>query len=123
MDPRDPDRLYAATWDRHRTVAALMGGGPGSGVWMSGDGGETWKKLETGLPSGPLGKIGLAISPQRPDIVYATIEMIRREGGVWMSEDQGESGGRCPMRYREARAPITTRSCTPLLISSAGCTW
>jgi hypothetical protein len=43
MEPRNPDRLYAATWDRHRTVAAYMGGGPGSGVWKSEDGGETWK--------------------------------------------------------------------------------
>ena len=73
IDPRNPNRLYAATWDRHRTVAAYMGGGPGSGVWKSEDGGETWKQLETGLPGGPLGKIALAISPQKPDIVYATI--------------------------------------------------
>ncbi len=91
MDPRNPDRLYAATWDRHRTVAAYMGGGPGSGVWKTEDGGETWKQLRTGLPGGPLGKIGLAISPQKPDIVYAAIETIRAEGGVWMSEDRGES--------------------------------
>ena len=110
IDPRDPDRLYAATWDRHRTVAAYMGGGPGSGVWKSEDGGETWKRLETGLPGGPLGKIGLAISPQQPDIVYATIETIRTEGGVWMSEDRGESwrkmsdavsGGTGPHYYQE----------------------
>ncbi|MFO7894222.1 MAG: hypothetical protein R6U63_10840 [Longimicrobiales bacterium] len=91
IDPRNPDRLYAATWDRHRTVAAYMGGGPGSGVWKSEDGGETWDRLRTGLPGGPLGKIGLAISPQKPDIVYAAIETIRTEGGVWMSEDRGES--------------------------------
>jgi photosystem II stability/assembly factor-like uncharacterized protein len=91
IDPRNPDRLYAATWDRHRTVAAYMGGGPGSGVWKSEDGGETWKQLRTGLPGGSLGKIGLAISPQQPDIVYAAIETIRTEGGVWMSEDRGES--------------------------------
>lgn len=91
VDPRNPDRLYAATWDRHRTVAAFMGGGPGSGVWKSEDGGETWKRLRTGLPGGSLGKIGLAISPQNPDIVYAAIETIRTEGGVWMSEDRGES--------------------------------
>jgi photosystem II stability/assembly factor-like uncharacterized protein len=113
FDPRDPDRLYAATWDRHRTVAAYMGGGPGSGVWKSEDGGETWKRLETGLPGGSLGKIGLAVSPQKPDIVYAVIETIRREGGVWMSEDRGESwrkmsdamsGGTGPHYYQELYA-------------------
>ncbi|MDX1449969.1 MAG: glycosyl hydrolase, partial [Acidimicrobiia bacterium] len=110
IDPRDPDRIYAALWDRHRTVAALMGGGPGSGIWKSDDGGESWKQLRTGLPDGPLGKIGLAISPQQPDIVYATIETIRRDGGVWMSEDRGESwrmmsdavsGGTGPHYYQE----------------------
>ncbi len=110
IDPRNPDRIYAATWDRHRTVAALMGGGPGSGIWKSEDGGESWKRLSTGLPDGPLGKIALAVSPQQPDIVYATIETIRRDGGVWMSEDRGESwrkmsdavsGGTGPHYYQE----------------------
>ena len=51
IDPRNPDVLYAATWDRHRTVAAFMGGGPGSGIHKSVDGGETWKKLHKGLPN------------------------------------------------------------------------
>ncbi|MGK7312813.1 MAG: VPS10 domain-containing protein [Candidatus Longimicrobiales bacterium M2_2A_002] len=113
IDPRNPDRLYAATWDRHRTVAAYMGGGPGSGIWKSEDGGDTWERLRTGLPDGPLGKIGLALSPQRPDYVYAAIETIRTEGGVWMSEDRGESwrkmsdavaGGTGPHYYQELYA-------------------
>jgi photosystem II stability/assembly factor-like uncharacterized protein len=113
MDPRNPDRLYAATWDRHRTVAAYMGGGPGSGIWKSEDAGETWTKLRTGLPGSNLGKIGLAISPQTPDIVYAAIETDRTNGGVWMSEDRGESwrrmsdavaGGTGPHYYQELYA-------------------
>ncbi|MDX1494177.1 MAG: hypothetical protein R3253_08970, partial [Longimicrobiales bacterium] len=113
MDPRNPDRLYAATWDRHRTVAAYMGGGPGSGLWKSEDGGETWKELTTGLPTSNLGKTGLAISPQRPDIVYAAIETDRSTGGVYMSEDRGESwqrmsdavaGGTGPHYYQELYA-------------------
>ncbi|MDX1646780.1 MAG: hypothetical protein R3304_06535, partial [Longimicrobiales bacterium] len=113
IDPRDPDRLYAATWDRHRTVAAYMGGGPGSGLWKSEDGGETWRELTTGLPTSNLGKIGLAISPQQPDIVYAAIETDRSSGGVWMSEDRGESwrqmsdavaGGTGPHYYQELYA-------------------
>ena len=57
IDPRDPNRLYAATWDRHRTVAAYMGGGPGSAIHKSDDGGMTWTKLKTGLPKGTMGKI------------------------------------------------------------------
>ena len=113
MDPRDPDVLYAATWDRHRTVAAYLGGGPGSGLHKSTDGGETWTALTTGIPSSNLGKIGLAISPQRPDTVYAAIELDRRTGGVFMSADRGASwtkmsdavsGGTGPHYYQELYA-------------------
>lgn len=91
MDPRDPDTLYAATWQRHRSVAALMDGGPESGIHKSTDGGLTWRALKAGLPEEPMGKIGLAVSPQRPDVVYAAIELKRRTGGVWRSSDRGES--------------------------------
>ncbi|MGB5404945.1 WD40/YVTN/BNR-like repeat-containing protein [Robiginitalea sp.] len=91
MDPRDPQVLYAATWDRHRTVAALMGGGPGSGIHRSTDGGETWVKLTTGLPKSNMGKIGIAISPQQPDVLYAAIELDRKTGGVFRSADRGAS--------------------------------
>lgn len=91
IDPRNPQILYAATWDRHRTVAALMGGGPGSGIHKSTDGGETWEKLTQGLPNSNMGKIGLAISPQQPDVLYAAIELDRTTGGVYRSADQGAS--------------------------------
>ena len=91
IDPRNPDRLYAATWDRHRTVAAYMGGGPGSGLHRSTDGGETWERLEKGLPKSNMAKIGLAISPQQPDVLYAAIELNRRSGGIYKSIDRGSS--------------------------------
>ena len=91
IDPRDPDWLYAATWQRHRTVAAYMGGGPGSGLHRSTDGGETWEELTTGIPKSNLGKIGLAISSFNPDILYAAIELDRKKGGVFMSTNRGMS--------------------------------
>ncbi|MFA8433291.1 MAG: glycosyl hydrolase [Marinifilaceae bacterium] len=91
IDPRTPDRLYAATWQRHRNVAAYLGGGPGTAIYRTEDGGENWQKLEKGLPSSNMGKIGLAISPQQPDVVYAAIELDRRKGGVFRSEDRGAS--------------------------------
>lgn len=91
VDPRDPDKMYAATWQRHRTVAALMDGGPESGLHKSTDGGKTWRALKAGLPEESMGKIGLAVSPQQPDVVYAAIELKRRTGGVWRSDDRGES--------------------------------
>lgn len=113
IDPRDPDMLYAATWQRHRTVAAYMGGGPGSGIHKSTDGGETWRELTKGLPESNMGKIGLAISPQYPDVIYAAIELDRRTGGVYRSADRGESwkkqseavsGGTGPHYYQELYA-------------------
>ena len=91
LDPNNPDVIYAATWDRHRTVAAYMGGGPGSGIHKSTDGGNTWTKLDTGLPKGNLGKIGIAVSPQKPNVVYAAIELDRRKGEVYKSENYGAS--------------------------------
>lgn len=91
IDPRDPDRLYAATWQRHRNVAAYIGSGPGSGLHRSVDGGETWEKLSKGLPEQQMGKIGLAISPQQPDVLYAAIELERRTGAVYRSTDRGSS--------------------------------
>ena len=91
MDPRDPELLYAATWQRHRTVAAYMGGGPGTGIHRSTDGGATWEKLKTGLPGSNMGKIGLAISPQKPDVLYAAIETIQRKGGLYRSTNRGSS--------------------------------
>ncbi|RMG84036.1 MAG: glycosyl hydrolase, partial [Bacteroidetes bacterium] len=113
MDPRNPDQLYAATWQRHRTVANYMGGGPNSGIYRSSDGGETWEKLTDGLPKTNMGKIGLAISPQKPDIIYAAIELERRTGGVFRSTDRGAtwekrsdavSGATGPHYYQELYA-------------------
>lgn len=113
IDPRNPDVLYAATWQRHRTVAGYMGGGPGTAIYRSDDGGKTWTKLENGLPNSNMGKIGLAISPQNPDVIYAAIELDRRKGGVYKSTNKGASwtkmsdavsGGTGPHYYQELYA-------------------
>ena len=108
--PRDPDILIAATHERHRTVWALVNGGPETGIFKSGDGGATWRELEKGLPGGDKGKISVAFSPQKPDVVYATVELPGRTGGFWRSADGGESwsktsdtvsGGTGPHYYQE----------------------
>ncbi len=110
MDPRDPDVLYASTHQRYRNVAALINGGPESGIHKSTDGGATWRELTEGLPEEDMGKIGLAISPQKPDVIYATIELAHRKGGFYRSTDGGESwekrndylsGGTGPHYYQE----------------------
>lgn len=109
----DPDWIYAATWQRHRNVAAYMGGGPGSGIHRSKDGGETWEKLTQGLPKSNMGKIGLAVSPIKPDVIYAVIELDRRIGGLYKSTNRGASwekqsdavsGGTGPHYYQELYA-------------------
>ena len=92
MDPRDPDRLFAAAYQRQRRNWSFVGGGPGSGVYRSEDGGETWERLQNGLPDGDIGKIGFAVSPSRPDTVYAIVQAQERDRtGVYVSHDRGAS--------------------------------
>ncbi len=76
IDPSRPDTLYAASYQRRRTAHGFNGGGPGSAIWKTTDGGRTWKKLEgNGLPSGLLGRIGLDLCATKPNVVYAQIEV------------------------------------------------
>ena len=75
MDPTNDQVLFASSYQRRRTACCMNGGGPGSGIWKSTDGGETWTRLKgNGLPDGPLGRIGLDIYRKRPNILYAVIE-------------------------------------------------
>lgn len=113
IDPDNPDVLYAALHQRHRTVAAVMNGGPESGIWKSTDGGDHWTELTSGLPSGDIGKIGLAVSPLKSNVVYAGIELPGRTGGFYRSADGGASwtkqsdyvaGGTGPHYYQELYA-------------------
>jgi len=91
LDPRDPDVVYAAAHQRRRHVWTYVGGGPESGLHKSTDGGATWRELESGLPEGDMGRIGLAISPVDPDVVFAVIEAEEDQGGFFRSADRGES--------------------------------
>lgn len=106
MDPSNPDILYAATYQRRRTRWGFNGGGPGSGIWKTEDGGEHWTRLEgNGLPEGTMGRIGLDVSRSDPSVVYALIEVAPDESasepvdperdpqstGVWRSMDKGRS--------------------------------
>jgi photosystem II stability/assembly factor-like uncharacterized protein len=91
MDPVNPRVLYAGTWRVRRTPYSLEGGGPGSGLWKSTDGGDSWTDLSKspGLPKGTLGIVGVTVSPTDPDNVYAFVEAER--GGVFRSKDGGKT--------------------------------
>lgn len=91
MDPRDPDVMYCSSYQRRRHVWTLINGGPESAVYKTTDGGENWNKLGGGLPSGYVGRIGLAISPVNPDYVYALVEASEDNGGFFRSTDRGAS--------------------------------
>jgi photosystem II stability/assembly factor-like uncharacterized protein len=108
MDPRDPDVLYAAAYQRRRHVWTLINGGPESAIYKSTDAGESWEKLERGLPKVDLGRIGLAISPVNPDVIYAIVEAAGDEGGFFRSIDAGSHWekrsdyvARSPQYYQE----------------------
>ena len=116
FDPSNPDVVYAATYQRRRHTWSLLAGGPKSGIYKSTDNGESWRQTKTGLPKGDMGKIGLAVTPANPEVVYATIEANDTEKGFYRSLDKGESwekrndyisGGTGPHYYQELEASPT----------------
>ncbi len=113
FDPSNPDVIYAAAYQRRRHVWGFLAGGPKSGIYKSTDNGRTWRQVTSGLPRGDMGKIGLAVTPADPALVYATIEANDAERGFYRSSDRGESwekrnsyisGGTGPHYYQEIEA-------------------
>jgi len=111
MDPQNPNKLIAAMWEHKRDPWFFNSGGEGSGLYSTYDGGDTWKKIssEDGLPEGNLGRIGIAIAPSKPDVIYALIEAKKNalykstDGGVnWkmVSDNMDEIGNR-PFYYAD----------------------
>ena len=115
FDPRDPDVMYATTYQRHRKEWTLVNGGPGSGIWKSTDGGDTWKRLTNGLPSEDMGRIGITTPPLEADAIVAIVEAANGKGGIYRSADAGASWERIseytctsPQYYSELFAdPVT----------------
>lgn len=91
MDPTNPDILYEAVHQRRRHVYTYIGGGAESGVYKSTDGGATWTQLKSGLPSSPMGRVGLAISPADPNYIYAICEAENGQSGTYRSTNKGAS--------------------------------
>lgn len=110
FNPENPNVIYAAAYQRRRQTWSLLAGGPKSGIYKSTDQGATWRRMANGLPTGDMGKIGLAVTPADPKIVYATIEANDAQKGFYRSTDSGESwekrnsytsGGTGPHYYQE----------------------
>ncbi len=93
IDPTDSKVLYASTYQRRRTACCMNGGGPGSGIWKSTDGGDTWTKLKGGVLDNPMGRIALDVYRRRPNILYALIEGPTQPGGG-RGAGGGAQGGR-----------------------------
>ncbi len=91
MDPENPDVLYASSYQRRRHTWVLIDGGPESGLHKSTDGGASWKKINSGLPGGDKGRIGLAVSPINSEVVYAVVEAADGQSGFYRSSNRGES--------------------------------
>ena len=90
-EPGAPDTMYAVAYQRRRKVWTLLDGGPESGIYKSVDGGNSWNELTNGIPKSDKGRIGLAISPANPSVVYAVIEAAGEEGGFFKSTDRGQT--------------------------------
>ncbi len=91
FDPRNPDVLLAVAYQRRRHVWTLINGGPESALYKSTDGGQNWRKITRGLPGVELGRIGVAVSPIQPDVIYALVEAAEGQSGFFKSTDGGET--------------------------------
>ena len=106
MDPTNPRILYAALWENGRTPSYILSGGDKGGIFKSTDGGDTWDKLEGGLPT-MIGKVGLDVSAANPKRIYAVVEgdMYSKDGGVYRSDDAGQTWNNVsPGRLTHSRA-------------------
>ena len=116
MDPNNPQVLFAATWQMFIRTWGRWSGGPGSGIYMSRNGGDSWERLEgRGLPSGTMGKIGLAMTPSDSDRIYALIEtnsnrdyepLDEHEGVLWRSDDGGSNWSMVNADHTLAQRPL-----------------
>src|SRR5262245_13989511 len=89
LNARNPDELYAASYQRRRHVGLQIAGGPEGAIYKSADGGANWRKLANGLPTGDVGRIGIALAPNDPAVVYALIAAADSAGGFFRSGDSG----------------------------------
>jgi photosystem II stability/assembly factor-like uncharacterized protein len=126
MDPQDPETLFTATYQRQRRAWGFNGGGPGSAVYRTTNGGRTWTRLVNGLPGGDKGRIGLDIFRGDSRFVFAVIEAAGGESGVYRSSDHGDTWTQLgslnprPMYFSQVRVDPKDRNRVYLLGSNRG---
>jgi len=126
IDPQNPETLFAAAYQRQRKAWGFNGGGPGSAIFRTRDGGASWTKLSEGLPAGDKGRIGLDIFRGDPRIVYAVVEAAGRDSGVYRSADGGDTWelwstlNPRPMYYSQIRVDPKDRNRVYVLGSNRG---
>ncbi len=103
-DPQDSSILYAGMWQFRRYPDFFESGGPGSGLYRSMDGGDTWEEMTEGLPEGDKGRIGIAVAPSRPNVVYAVVES--DDTALYRSDDLGRSWAKLNTSFNVAARPF-----------------
>ncbi|MEO5567539.1 MAG: hypothetical protein ABIR92_03560, partial [Gemmatimonadaceae bacterium] len=94
LDPRNPDVVYASSWQRYRNAYSLNSGGPGSGLWKSTDAGRTWTEIKgSGYPEGRKGRISIGIAPSNPDVIYSVTEAATMEANAPYRPGQIDANG------------------------------
>ena len=121
FDPKNPDVIYASAYQRRRAVGQMIGGGPEGGIFKTTNAGKSWTKLTRGLPTGDVGRAGLAIDPRRNSTIFALIDAKRPESGFFRSDDSGNSWTRIGRSTapagrggRGGAAAAPPEPCTPL---------
>lgn len=121
LDPADPSVAYASAYQRRRHVWTLINGGPESAIYKTTDGGATWRKLDSGLPSVDMGRIGLAISTVDPDVLFAIVEAQRGKGGTFRSLDRGESWSKMSGKVSSSPQYYNELVCDPHDVDTVYC--
>lgn len=113
LDPRNPDVVYATSYQRRRHVWTLINGGPESTIYKSEDSGKTFRKIDRGLPKEDKGRIGLCLSPADPDVLYAIVEAADGKSGLFRSTNRGESWERRSYYHSTSGQYYNELTCDP----------
>ena len=111
VNPSNPQVIVATSYQRRRHVWTLINGGPGSGIHKTVDGGKTWNRVTAGLPAENMGRIGIAMAPSEPNILYTIVESNDKDKGVYRSQDFGQTWKKTFKSHEHKPAILQRVSC------------